>query len=166
MNDVYLSLGSNIAPRLDTLDSGLNALIDLHDTSIQSISSIYETESVTLTPQSSYLNLAVCLKTKLDPEIFLKYCGLIEQSRGRPLVRQKNEPRSLDIDIIFFGDIILDSKLLQLPHPRYKQRRFVLVPLSEIAADLICPLSGYSITQILEGCDDTCDVSLLVKETI
>ena len=106
MTSVYLSLGSNIAPRLTTLNAGLDALTLLPETKLKAVSSVYETEAVAPNPQGPYLNLVAKFKTKLSPSTLLEQCRQIESSHGRPLARTKNEPRTLDIDIIFFMQIL------------------------------------------------------------
>ncbi len=164
MIPVYLSLGSNIAPRLDTLNSAVEALALIPETDVKAISSIYETEAVAPTPQRPYLNTAVSLETTLSPNDLLDQCRKIESAHGRPLLRSKDEPRTLDIDIIFFGGTTRDSGKLKLPHPRYAERRFVLEPLAEIAPDFICPDSGISVKWTLERCDDLFSVRLLDVE--
>ena len=164
MTSAYLSLGSNIPPRLDTLNSAVELLALVPETAVKAVSSIYETEAVATLPQSPYLNSAVRLETALTPDSLLDECRRIESAHGRPSLRQKDEPRTLDIDIIFFGGAIRDSGELTLPHPRYAKRRFVLEPLAEIAPDFICPDSGISVKWTLERCDDLFSVRLLDVE--
>ncbi|MBH31492.1 MAG: 2-amino-4-hydroxy-6-hydroxymethyldihydropteridine diphosphokinase [Candidatus Marinimicrobia bacterium] len=164
MTSVYLSLGSNISPRLTTLNAALDALALLPETTVKSVSSIYETEAVASTPQRSYLNLATTLRTTLSPKALLEQCRQIESSHGRPLVRLKDEPRTLDIDIIFFGNRLSDSDELKLPHPRYSRRCFVLEPLAEIAPNFICPDTGISVKDTLNRCNDIFSVISLEME--
>ena len=164
MTSVYLSLGSNIAPRFTTLNSALNALALISETSVKAVSSFYKTEAVASTSQRLFLNLAATLKTTLSPKVLLEKCRQIESSHGRPLVRLKDEPRTLDIDIIFFGSRLSDSDELKLPHPRYASRRFVLEPLAEIAPDFLCSDTGLSVKETLNQCNDMFSVRRLELE--
>ena len=97
----------------------------------------------------------------LSPLVLLEKCGLIEEFHGRPSTRKKNQSRTLDIDIIFFGRTILNSKKLKLPHPLYSQRRFVLIPLLEISPKLVCPDSKKLVSDTLDCCNDTSDVKVV-----
>ena len=164
MISVYLSLGSNIAPRLTNLKAALDALALLPKTTVKTVSSVYETEAVASTPQMSYLNLAATLRTTLSPKALLDQCRQIESSHGRPLVRLKDEPRTLDIDIIFFGSRLSDLDELKLPHPRYASRRFVLEPLAEIAPNFLSPDTGISVKETLNRCNDIFSVRPLEME--
>ena len=164
ITDVYLSLGSNIQPRLKNLNSALNSISNIPETFLLSTSSVYKTESVSSISQPYYFNSAVLLETMLSPLVLLEKCGLIEEFHGRPSTRKKNQSRTLDIDIIFFGRTILNSKKLKLPHPLYSQRRFVLIPLLEISPKLVCPDSKKSVSETLDCCNDTCDVKMVSRQ--
>tara|TARA_B100000029_G_scaffold10085_2_gene11012 strand:- start:3960 stop:4460 length:501 start_codon:yes stop_codon:yes gene_type:complete len=163
MTDVYLSLGSNIQPRLKNLHSAINSINEIPETFVREISSIYRTEPFASKSQPFYFNSAVLLQTKLSPGPLLDQFGMIEESHGRPSIREKNKSRTLDIDIIFFGNTILNTKNLKLPHPFYSQRRFVLIPLSEISPELICPDTKKSITETLACCNDNSDVEIICR---
>ena len=164
ITDVYLSLGSNIQPRLKNLNSALNSISNIPETFLLSTSSVYKTESVSSISQPYYFNSAVLIGTMLSPLALLEKCGLIEEFHGRPLIREKNESRTLDIDIIFFGRIILNSKKLKLPHPLYSQRRFVLIPLLEISPKLVCPDSKKLVSDTLDCCNDTSHVKMISRQ--
>jgi len=96
----------------------------------------------------------------------LSSCREVEFTNGRPVSRDKSAPRTLDIDIIFYGDRIINSDKLIVPHPRYADRRFVLEPLAEIAPDYICPDTGTSVAHTLDQCTDCSRVQLFSLETV
>ena len=164
--DAYLSFGSNIAPRFEILQCGIEALHSLPDSGVELLSSIYETEAVSPYPQADYLNCVAHIKTELTPEALLTSCREIEFSNGRPVSRNKSAPRTLDVDIIFYGDRIINSGKLIVPHARYADRRFVLEPLAEIAPDYICPDTGTSVAHTLDQCTDRSRVQLFSLETV
>ena len=164
--DAYLSFGSNIAPRFDILQCAIEALHLLPNSGEEMVSSIYETEAVSPYPQADYLNCVAHIKTELTPEALLTSCREIEFSNGRPVSRDKNAPRTLDIDIIFYGNRIINTTKLIVPHPRYANRRFVLEPLAEISSDYICPDTGNSVVQTLDQCTDYSRVQLFSLETV
>ena len=164
--DSYLSLGSNIAPRFEILQCAIEALHLLPDSGVKLVSSIYETEAVSPYPQADYLNCVAHIQTELIPEALLTSCWEIEISNGRPVSRDKNAPRTLDIDIIFYGDRIINSDKLIVPHPRYADRRFVLEPLAEIAPDYICPDTGTTVADTLDQCTDRSRVHLFSLDTV
>ena len=163
--DAYLSFGSNIAPRFEILQCGIEALHSLPDSGVELVSSIYETEAVSPYSQADYLNCVAHIKTELTPEALLTSCREIEFSNGRPVSRNKSAPRTLDVDIIFYGDRIINSGKLIVPHARYADRRFVLEPLAEIAPDYICPDTGTSVAHTLDLCTDRSRVHLFSLET-
>ena len=164
--DAYLSLGSNIAPRFETLQTAISSLCSLPGSDVESVSTIYETEAVASYSQADYLNCAIHIKTELTPEALITSCQEIEFSNGRPVSRDKSAPRTLDIDIIFYGDRIINSGKLIVPHPRYADRRFVLEPLAEIAPNYICPDTGTSVAHTLDQCTDRSRVQLFSLETV
>ena len=163
--DAYLSFGSNIAPRFEILQCGIEALHSLPDSGVELVSSIYETEAVSPYSQADYLNCVAHIKTELTPEALLTSCREIEFSNGRPVSRNKSAPRTLDVDIIFYGDRIINSGKLIVPHARYANRRFVLEPLAEIAPDYICPDTCTSVADTLDLCTDRSRVHLFSLET-
>ena len=164
--DAYLSFGSNIAPRFEILQCGIEALHSLPDSGVELLSSIYETEALSPYSQADYLNCAIHIKTELTPEALITSCQEIEFSNGRPVSRNKSAPRTLDVDIIFYGDRIINSGKLIVPHARYADRRFVLEPLAEIAPDYICPDTGTSVAHTLDQCTDRSRVQLFSLETV
>ncbi len=134
---VYLSLGSNVGDRSANLSSALEQLRKLG--TIEAVSSFYETEPVELTAQPWFLNCVVKLDTEKMPRQLLSAILNIEQQMGRRRT-QKKGPRTIDIDILLFGNSVIDTKELTVPHPAMHERRFVLEPLLEIAPDVPHPV--------------------------
>ena len=142
---VYLGLGSNLGDRQATMEKALKLLNDTLQ--IELVSSIYETEPVGYVEQPLFLN-AVCRgQTELGPLQLLSLVKGIEASLGR-VSSFPNAPRVIDLDIIFFGDMTMQTPELTIPHPRLEERAFVLIPLLEIAPDLCHPLSSESIEDL------------------
>jgi 2-amino-4-hydroxy-6-hydroxymethyldihydropteridine diphosphokinase len=144
----YLSLGSNIGDRESHLR---NAIAQLQTTRrIVSVSSFYETEPVDITDQPWFLNCVVALETPETPEQLMASMLEIEQRMGRQRIQHKG-PRVIDLDILMFGAIVLDSAQLKIPHPAMHQRRFVLEPLAEIAPEVLHPVLRKSIRELLDA---------------
>jgi len=143
----YLSLGSNLGDREGNLREAIARLGELG--SVSKVSALYETEPVEISsPQPWFLNCAAALETELTPLQFLKLLLGIEQSMGRKRTEPKG-PRTIDMDIIFFGDEVLDTKELTIPHPAMQQRRFVLEPLAEIAPAVRHPVLKRTARELL-----------------
>ncbi len=150
---VILLLGSNRGDRQAILERAV-ALLRQRAGEVTGLSSYYETEPWGFEDPVPFLNRAVILSTVLGPEALLAVTRGIEQEMGRTRGRAGYEGRTLDIDILFFGDRILDTPVLQVPHPRMAQRRFVLAPLAEIAGTLKHPVTGLTAGEMLERCED------------
>ena len=133
----YLSMGSNVGDRQANL-SGAIELLAAPDIHIKKISSIYETEPQDLPHQPWFLNQVVEMETTLFPMQLLGRLQKIERELGRVRTVSKG-PRTIDIDIILFGNFVIDTPQLQVPHPRMAVRRFVLEPLAEVAPELRHP---------------------------
>jgi 2-amino-4-hydroxy-6-hydroxymethyldihydropteridine diphosphokinase len=144
----YLSLGSNVGEREKHLDDAI-AYLRAHGR-VVSVSSLYETEPVEFTNQAWFLNCALALETTETPERLMASILRIEQEMGRQRIEDKG-PRTIDIDILLFGDAILDTPALTVPHPAMHRRRFVLQPLAEIAPETRHPLLKKTIRELLEG---------------
>lgn len=146
-----IALGSNLGDSLTTLQNTLKLLDRISGIAVTRVSSWYKTAPVG-PPQPDYLNGCALLEAELNPEALLAKLLEIEQQFGR-VRRERWGPRTLDLDLILFDDLILQTANLEIPHPRMRERAFVLVPLAEIAPDWLDPVSGKSIVQLLEGLD-------------
>jgi 2-amino-4-hydroxy-6-hydroxymethyldihydropteridine diphosphokinase len=146
LNKVFLSLGSNLGDREALLEKALGHL-EAAGVHVVRRSTIHETEPQDLREQPWFLNLAVETKTDLSPEQLLALIQKIESEMGRQRVVPKG-PRTIDIDILFYGDRIICAPDLEIPHPRLTQRTFVLNPLGEIAPDLRHPATGQTVRQM------------------
>jgi 2-amino-4-hydroxy-6-hydroxymethyldihydropteridine diphosphokinase len=158
VSTAYLSAGSNLGDRAAHLKSAIGGLSSA-GIDVMRVSPVYETEPVGHVLQPWFLNIAVCVQTRLAPEALLRRLLDVEVSRGR--VRDvPGGPRTLDLDLLLFDDLILDTPALRIPHPRMAQRRFVLVPLAEIAPALVHPQLGMTVLQLRDSCRDDSRVSL------
>jgi 2-amino-4-hydroxy-6-hydroxymethyldihydropteridine diphosphokinase len=150
---VYLGLGSNLGDREAALAEAGEAL-EARGVRMVRRSALYSTEPVGGPPQDWFLNVVVAADTLLSPEALLSVCQEVEARQGR--VRGvRNGPRTLDADILFFDDLRRHDDTLEIPHPRLHERRFVLVPLAEIAPALVHPTSGLTVAEMLARCPDS-----------
>ncbi len=158
---ILLSLGSNLGDRDSNLRTALEQLEEA-GISVTHRSSLYETEPVDLQEQPNFVNLVCEVKTQLSPDQLLETCLAVEQKMGRKR-RQRWGPRKIDIDLLFYGQEIIDQPQLQIPHPRLRQRRFVLIPLEEICSSFRDPKTGKTVTQLCSLCRDRSWVRRRVK---
>ncbi|MFN5023140.1 MAG: 2-amino-4-hydroxy-6-hydroxymethyldihydropteridine diphosphokinase [Chitinophagaceae bacterium] len=152
MNKAYLLIGGNMGDRLANLEM---AKLAIHQEigSILLSSSMYETAAWGKEDQPAFLNQALLIETNLIAHDLMMALLAIEKNMGR--IRQEHlGPRTIDLDIIFFNDQIIDSANLTIPHPQMQKRNFVLTPLKEIAPNFIHPILKKSITQLLTDCED------------
>jgi 2-amino-4-hydroxy-6-hydroxymethyldihydropteridine diphosphokinase len=148
----YIALGSNVGDRHATIVSAARALQDTDGIDITAMSSIIETPPVGETRQGCYLNAVIELDTTLPPRPLLSRCLQIEADHGRDRTRERRwGPRPLDLDVLLWGDTVIDEPGLSIPHPRMYERLFVLGPLAEIAPALIHPVLGRSIQSLRES---------------
>jgi len=141
---VYLGLGSNLGNRQENLDQALKLLAQRMR--LGKVSSIYDTEPIGNVNQPRFLNMACEAFTRLSPEGLLALVKGIEQKLGR--YSRSGEPRIIDIDVLLFGDQVVNTRDLVIPHPQIAERSFVLVPLSEIAPDVVHPVTKKTIREM------------------
>jgi 2-amino-4-hydroxy-6-hydroxymethyldihydropteridine diphosphokinase len=147
---VYIALGTNLGDRLANLHAALRSLPTA--VTVTDKSPVYETPPWGYEAQPAFLNMVVKAETSLEPELLLKYLKQIEAELGR----EQNfrwGPRLIDLDILFYDDLVIDTPPLVIPHPRLHERAFVLVPLSDIAPDLNHPVLNKNISSLLTEID-------------
>jgi 2-amino-4-hydroxy-6-hydroxymethyldihydropteridine diphosphokinase len=159
----YLSLGSNRGNRLQFLKQAIKGIEESDTISIKKISPVYETQPVGIENQDWFLNLAVEVQTSLDSPSLLKFLLAIEERMGRTR-ELKWGTRNIDLDILLFDDQIVNTDQLDIPHPQMHLRRFVLVPLSEIAPEASHPVFKKTIKQLLKTCEDNSTVKLYLEK--
>ena len=149
MRGVYLSLGSNVGDRGENLRLAVERLVPA-GVRVLRVSPVYETEPVDYANQRWFLNLVVEAETELFPMQLLARTGSIERDLGRVRTVEKG-PRTIDIDILFYGRSVVKTERLEIPHPRVAERRFVLAPLADLAPDLRHPATHRSVREMLEA---------------
>jgi len=149
---VYLSLGSNLGDRAAQIESALARLAE-ENVRIVKRSSFYETEPVEFLAQGWFLNIAVEAETELMPRQLLRVIRQIERELGRKRI-VRSGPRTIDIDILLLGANIMSAADLEIPHPRMTERRFVLVPMAEIAPTIRHPVLRLTMTELLAATKD------------
>jgi len=156
----YLSLGSNLGDRLQNLKRAISLIEESDKISIQNGSAVvYETEPVGYENQRWFLNLVLEVETSLDPLPLLDHLLSVEEQMGKKR-EKKRGPRNIDVDILLYDNRIVNSDRLTVPHPRMHQRRFVLIPLTQIAPQLLHPLLKKTVKELLDGCEDKSIVKL------
>jgi len=150
---VYLGLGSNLGRREENLHKALE-LIGEKTGNVLVSSSVYETEPWGFEAEHRFLNMVIKLETKLVPSDLLEVLLEIEKSMGRVRDKKKYSSRVIDIDILFYEDLDIAYHNLKIPHPYIQDRRFVLVPLVEIAPDFMHPVLQKSVKDLLDTCTD------------
>lgn len=136
MKQAWIALGSNIAPRETYLQQAIQMLSEHEEIKLNQVSTVYETEPVGYENQDQFLNLVAEVETSLDPMELLRICQKIEQDLGRKRIIRWG-PRTVDLDILLYSTENMNVEELILPHPRMHERAFVLVPLAEIAPELL-----------------------------
>jgi 2-amino-4-hydroxy-6-hydroxymethyldihydropteridine diphosphokinase len=149
-HSVYLALGSNLGDRLANLKQAIVALPPQMEVSAKS--SVYETPPWGYEDQPKFLNQVIKAKTYLDPEPLLKHLKRLEIALGRK-ESFPNGPRLIDMDILFYDDLVLNTAALVIPHPRLHERGFVLMPLMDINPELVHPINKKNVREMAAGCD-------------
>jgi 2-amino-4-hydroxy-6-hydroxymethyldihydropteridine diphosphokinase len=158
MHKVYLLLGGNLGDRIGTLKQA-SEHISHKVGEIISSSKLYETAAWGKTDQPNFLNQVVEVRTPLTPEQVLQTINVIEVDLGRVRLEHWGE-RIIDIDILFYDDLVLQTQRLTIPHPQLHLRKFTLLPLVEIAPNFVHPVTGKSITNLLQICPDSLEVKV------
>ncbi|MEX6503927.1 2-amino-4-hydroxy-6-hydroxymethyldihydropteridine diphosphokinase [Pseudomonas zhanjiangensis] len=151
MERVYIGLGSNLAEPLEQLRGALAALARLPDSRLLASSSFYGSDPLGPADQPRYVNAVAALDTRLEPLALLDALQAIELSQGRVRKAERWGPRTLDLDILLFGERLLDEPRLRVPHYHMHMRPFVLYPLAELAPDLHLP-DGRTLRELLAAC--------------
>lgn len=157
MNKAFLCLGGNLGDRLENIEKAIVRIKKIGK--IVKRSSVYETEAWGQNPGNSYLNICIELITKLGARELMEVLLKIEKELGRDRRNKLNVDRTIDIDILFYNDKIINSKLVHVPHPRLHLRNFVLIPLCEIAPNLVHPKLKKTITTLKKQCKDKLKVT-------
>ncbi|WP_062107735.1 2-amino-4-hydroxy-6-hydroxymethyldihydropteridine diphosphokinase [Bacillus niameyensis] len=152
-NNAFLSLGSNMGIREEFLKHAISRLHQSPNIEVTALSSIYETDPVGYTDQGLFLNMVVRISTTLSPLELLKLCLDVEKEMGR--IREfKWGPRVIDLDILLYNKENIEMEALHIPHPRMRERAFVLVPLLEIDRSLVLPNSDTPLVEVLDEIPD------------
>lgn len=156
MTIAYIGLGSNIEPKEKYVMDAIKLLTKHDHIKLRKQSAIYETEPVDYLEQDKFLNMVVEVETSLSSGELLQYCQQIELQLGRDRSESQIEkgPRTIDLDVLIFGEEIKEEETLQIPHPRLYERAFVLVPLAEIAPTLAVPGVGQKVEELLRQLPD------------
>jgi len=160
---IVLGLGSNLGDREENLRTALRLLTADSKVQVEKVSSLYETDPVGVIDQNAFLNAVVVVKTTLTPEELIEYCLIVEARMGR--VRELRwGPRNIDIDLLCYDDFSIQTETLTIPHPRMKERKFVLIPLLETVGDIM--LYGSSrISELLSACPEDSEAVILYKKS-
>jgi 2-amino-4-hydroxy-6-hydroxymethyldihydropteridine diphosphokinase len=153
-HQAYIGVGSNLGEKVDNCRQAIAAIAVLKGCLLDGVSPLYETEPVGVQDQSFFVNAVALVKTDLEPVELLERLRAIETSLGRKPGGKKFGPRVLDLDILFFDNVILRSDRIEIPHPRLHERRFVLEPLCDLAAELVHPVLGKTVRFLLADLKD------------
>ncbi|MEI6765288.1 MAG: 2-amino-4-hydroxy-6-hydroxymethyldihydropteridine diphosphokinase [Bacteroidota bacterium] len=161
----YLLLGSNLGNSLNILKKAIE-MISREAGAPKAFSSVYETAPWGDVSGNNFYNCVVLIDTKLEPQALLEVLLRIESELGRVRIENKPEPRTIDIDILLYNDVVINEHGLQVPHPKMHLRRFTLEPMAEVAPGVIHPVIGKSMMQLTEECSDTLQVTKIFDNNI
>jgi 2-amino-4-hydroxy-6-hydroxymethyldihydropteridine diphosphokinase len=150
---VFIGLGSNLGERHRFLNSAAVEIRRIPCTKVVWYSSVYETDPYGMKDQPKFLNAVGELETELSPPELLKELKRIEQTAGRK-ERERWGPREIDLDILVYDGLVYTDETVTVPHPELERRKFVLLPLREIAPDLVHPINGMTVEELARHCDD------------
>ena len=142
MHTAYIGIGSNLGERDVTIREALDLLAADPELEVEAVSEIRETDPIGVVDQPRFLNAAIRLTTELSPGLLLERLLAVEQQLGRARTGERYGPRTIDLDLLLYGDEIVDEPGLRVPHPRLAERRFVLEPLAELDPGLVVPGLG------------------------
>lgn len=163
MVDLYLLLGGNLGNKAAIFTEAIVRLSNMIGI-LHKKSAIYETEPWGFYCNEMFWNQALLIKTKLNPKEVLKYTKLIEVELGRVREDERYSSRTIDIDLLFYGNLVINEKNLELPHPRIINRRFVLEPLLDLDPSFVHPAFNKTIENLLQECTDTLSCTKLKDE--
>jgi len=155
--EAFIGLGTNLGNREENLRKAIDK-INMQAGEVVSSSSIYETEPWGFSSKDHFLNMVIGIKTSLKPVDLLKQLLKIEMEAGRVRGTERYSSRIIDIDLLLYGNEIINKPYLKVPHPLIQERKFVLVPLCDIAAEMIHPVLKKTFAALLEECRDESDV--------
>lgn len=158
LHEVYISLGSNIGDKKSNLQKAI-ALISIK-CEVVAQSSLYETAPWGNINQDNFVNQVIYLKTLYSPKNLMTFLLAVESEMGR-IREDKWGPRTIDLDILFYDDVIIDEEKLKVPHPQISARKFILTPMAELSQSLIHPVLNKTINSLLAECSDNSEVKLI-----
>ena len=155
MHTVFVSVGSNLGDKIENCQKGINGLLADGESVLVRSSSFYRTSPVDYKEQDWFVNLVIKIETNLDPFELLGKIQDIQKAIGRKAGTVRFGPRILDLDIIFFDDQVIQTDILEIPHPRMHKRRFVLKPICDIEPSMMHPVLGKDMQSLLSGLKDS-----------
>jgi 2-amino-4-hydroxy-6-hydroxymethyldihydropteridine diphosphokinase len=147
--EVYIALGSNLDDPVAQLTNAVKELAEIEQVTLKKVSRYFKSPPVGMQNQPDFINAVAKIETTLGAEELLQALFAIENAHHR-IRKEKNGPRTLDLDLLLYGNQIMETDILQIPHPRMKERSFVIVPLAEIEPELILPC-GSGVASLLQG---------------